>query len=98
MALAISIHITKHAHERLKQRLGLPKSARKRHLGRVLLMGKRYTLKRGRIKTYCDKLRRTKEQVTPYFYGKYVYLFHKTTLITVFPMPHDLEDHVVTLH
>jgi hypothetical protein len=73
-----------------------------RHVSRVLLLGKRYKMKRGRIKNYCDKLRQNHSDArgfaNPYFYGRFVYIFFHTTLVTVFPIPHDMENHVESLN
>lgn len=80
--------ITKHAGQRIRERVGLPKQAVNKNAERALENGVGHKDVSGSISRYADKLYlqyRTANNIR--FYGNQVYLFHNNVLITVIPLP-----------
>ena len=84
----MEVLVTKHAHDRLKERLGLPKSARARMAAKAFELGLKRGDVRGKLRQYlglcsteygrCNNIR---------VYGEYLWLFDGAILVTVFLIP-----------
>jgi hypothetical protein len=82
------VKITDHADGRLKERLGLPKSARHSAAQRAFDQGKTHGDARGRLKRYLDRCwlaHRNCNNVR--IYGEHLWFFADTTLVTVYEVP-----------
>lgn len=82
--------LTDHAHDRMKERLGLPKKARERAAERAFLHGKGRVHARGALGRYLDGLWLGHPGSVPYLYGQHVYFFKGNVLITVHEVPKNL--------
>ena len=85
------IHITDHAKKRLKQRLGLPKSAWQRHAQRAFERGLTVWDAKGNAKNYLENLfllHNSANQIC--LYGAFAYVFNDGSLITVLHAPKKL--------
>ena len=90
--MSTRIIITNHADERLKERLGLPKSARHSTAQRAFDEGISHSKARGRLRKYLDGLFLMREAANNLrVHGRHVFAFHDRILITVLHLPHDLE-------
>lgn len=86
-----AIVITEHADERLKERLGLPKSARQAATQRAFERGRLHKDATGRLKRYLDKCwlqHRNANNVR--LHAEHIWFFAGTTLITVYEIPKNL--------
>ena len=80
--------ITNHAKDRLKERCGLPKRAKKRTAEKALAEGMRHSECNGRLKRYVDYLFLSYNLANNIrIYGNYVYIFRYEKLITVMTLP-----------
>lgn len=80
--------ITRHASQRIRERVGLPKQAINKNADRALENGLTHKDVSGSVSRYADKLYlqyRTANNIR--FYGNQVYLFRNNILITVIPLP-----------
>lgn len=85
------MHLTRHAYERGKQRLGLPKRALDRLAPKALQHGTSARDYVGRMRRYLDSVYHYNERANNVrVYGEHVFVFDNDTLITVFPVPNDL--------
>ncbi|MGV6830291.1 MAG: hypothetical protein ACWA5P_01855 [bacterium] len=83
--------ITTHAYGRAKERLSWKKPTLERMAERALLNGKTHAQSRGRLKKYIDKLwfkNKTANNIK--IYGQNLYIFHGSTLITLYRLPNNL--------
>ena len=81
-------YITKHAVQRTKQRVGLPKSAAARNADRALRDGIQHNETSGGLHRYIEALywrHCTANNIR--IYCNNVYIFHDDILITLFPLP-----------
>ena len=84
----MSVYVTIHAKKRLKQRVGLPKSACQRHAQKAFDNGRCHQDVRGSLKRYLDHLflsHKTANEIR--IYGQFIYLFANTNLMTVLHVP-----------
>lgn len=80
--------ITKHAEQRIRERVGLPKQAINRNAERALENGLTHKEVSGSICRYADKLYLQYRKANNIrFYGNQIYLFKDNILITVLPLP-----------
>jgi len=80
--------VTKHAIQRTKERLGLPKKASDKNADRALQFGIRHCDTRGSLHRYITALYWKHETANNIrIYCGNVYIFHGKTLITIFPLP-----------
>ena len=85
--------ITNHAENRLKERCGLSKKARKRNVQKALDDGIRHSECSGKLKKYVDYLFLSYGLGNNIrIYGNHVYIFRNEILITVFALPSRLRD------
>ena len=80
--------VTNHAIKRTKERLGLSKKLAAKNAERALTDGLRHKDTRGSLHRYIASLywkNRTANNVR--IYCDYVYVFHDSLLITVYPLP-----------
>lgn len=80
--------VTDHATKRTKERLGLPKKLATKNAERALQEGLRHRDTGGSLFRYIESLYwkdRTANNVR--IYCNYVYIFHDSLLITVYPLP-----------
>ena len=83
--------ITDHAEGRFKERVGLPKRLATKNAAAALERGVTHGETSGRLRRYFDKLYHFNETANNIrVYCGNVYIFHFDTLITVYPLPHDL--------
>lgn len=86
------VEITKHADKRLKERLGLPKSARSRITEKAFLKGKTHADARGKLKRYLDGCwlsYKTCNNVR--LYSEHIWFFKGNRLITVYDIPNNMK-------
>ena len=80
--------ITRHADRRIRQRVGLPRSAVERNAQAALEHGLRHAETAGNLHRYLQALYYKYESANnTRIYNDQVYIFHNTILITVFPLP-----------
>lgn len=80
--------VTNHAVKRTKERLGLSKKLAAKNAERALAEGLRHRDTGGSLYRYIESLywkNRTANNVR--IYCNYVYIFHDSLLITVYPLP-----------
>ena len=83
--------ITDHAAKRIKERLGLPKSAITPHVHRAYNEGWRHSHAHGKAKRFIDKLFLSHGNASDIrIYGRFVFLFNGQVLITVVPLPRSM--------
>lgn len=81
-------HVTNHAVQRTKKRLGISKKGAKKNAERALRYGVRHCETSGSLNRYISALywrHQTANNVR--IYCNSVYIFHDNTLITVFSLP-----------
>lgn len=81
-------YVTNHATKRTKERLGLSKKLATKNAERALAEGLRHRDTGGSLFRYIESLywkNRTANNVR--IYCNYVYIFHDSLLITVYPLP-----------
>lgn len=84
----LEVAITDHAHDRMKERLGLPKRAHQNAAQRAYTLGKAHGEARGRLKKFLDaEWLNHKTANNPRIYGEHIYFFRDNVLITVFEVP-----------
>ncbi len=82
------VYVTKHATQRTKERLGLPKRLTLKNAEKALKDGIRHRETSGSLHRYITALywkHRNANNIR--IYCNNVYLFHEDTFITVFPLP-----------
>ena len=84
------IVISEHAHERMKERLGLPKSARQAAAVRAFLLGRQRDEIDPRLRKYLDGKREYEGSHGFRVYGNHVFVFTGYRLITVYEIPKHL--------
>jgi hypothetical protein len=87
----VNVIITDHAHDRMKERLGLPKRAHQAAAERAYVYGRHHSDAKGRLKRFLDGRwldHRTANNVR--IYGEHIYFFRDSTLITVYEVPKSL--------
>ena len=84
------MNISKHAHERIKERCGLPKKAVKRSAMIALEKGLTHKESTGNLRKYFNYLFLSHGKGTKIrLYGNHTYIFNHKTLITVLPLPNE---------
>lgn len=85
--------ITRHAEKRLRQRLGLPKRAIKRHIEIVMNDGLRPRKTAGSLHYHISKTigKYDRRCDNPIIYGHHLYLFRGCRLITVLDLPNSIK-------
>lgn len=82
------INVTKHAEKRIKQRVGLPRSAVKRHAKIAYRKGRTRKEVKGMAGRYLDKIflkYRTANNLR--IYGEFIYIYCDYDLVTVLNLP-----------
>lgn len=90
--MTISLTITEHAYERSKERLGFDRTVTDKIAHKAFNDGINHGQAKGRLGKYFDKLYfeyKTANNIR--VYGENIFLFNKTTLLTVYQLPHDLK-------
>ena len=81
-------YVTNHAVKRTKQRLGLPKKLAEKNAERALAEGLRHRDTGGSLYRYIESLYwKNKTANNVRVYCNFVYIFHDSLLITVYPLP-----------
>ena len=84
----MSAHVTVHAQERGRQRLGLHRCALQRTADRVLAEGIKHSEVTGRLRRFLDRLYLSHRPANGIrIHGEQIYVFNGVILITVFPVP-----------
>ena len=81
------MHLTNHASERIKERVGIPKRSQLAVIDRAFAEGIKHSETKGSLHRYLDRLylqERTANNLRVYNYN--VYLFRDDVLITVIPL------------
>lgn len=91
----MEIILTKHAEERLKDRIGLNKKSLKRNAQKAFDYGYKHSDVKGQLRKYVDKIYLENRDRNTYFdniriYGDKVYLFKENVLVTVMQIPANL--------
>lgn len=82
------MEVTRHAHKRIRKRVGIPKSAVQSNARKALEYGITHAETTGGLHRYLDYLWHQHETANNMrVYCGSVYIFHDDTLITVFPLP-----------
>ena len=82
------MNISKHAKDRLKERCGIPKKAIERKVKIALEKGLKHKETSGSLRKYVSALYcKEKDGTNITLHDDMVYIFTKTTLITVFHLP-----------
>ena len=82
------MYVTRHAEMRIRERLGIPRSAVRRNVAKALNEGIPYYETNGPLKTYLRWLFLQKQEANNIrVMCHYVYLFKEELLITVVPLP-----------
>lgn len=90
--VTISIIITEHAAERMRERLALDAKASAKLALRAFVAGKKHTQCKGNLKKYVDELYRQKETCNNIrVYGEVIFLFAGNNLVTVYHLPNELK-------
>lgn len=88
----MTVTVTKHAQERLKERNGLSKASANRMAKRAYMEGVPYIAMKGRLSKWVTKS--VKGGLAPVkdarLYGDKLFLFDGTTLITVLQVPYNI--------
>jgi hypothetical protein len=83
--------VTDHAHDRMKERLGLPKKAHQAAAQRALQYGTGHEQARGRFKRYLDRVWFDHPGSIPKIYGEHIYFFRDgNVLTTVYEVPKNM--------
>lgn len=83
-----ALEVTRHAHKRLRKRVGLPKSAVQNNARKALLYGVTHAETTGGLHRYLDYLWHQHETANNVrVYCGSVYIFCGDTLVTVWPLP-----------
>jgi hypothetical protein len=91
-SLVVHVHITDHADTRIKERLGLPKSARQKAAEKAYAEGKQHSETKGKLHRYLDGLWLQKGNANKMrLYSNHVWMFNDNTLITVWEIPKNLQ-------
>ncbi len=89
----MAIKLTRHGKQRMKERLGLPKRALRRHVKIVLKEGLTHNQLNGSLLSYINwqviKFRHNCNR--PIVHGHHLYIFNDDTLITVLELPTKLK-------
>lgn len=87
----MAVTITDHADARLKERLGLPKSARAAAAQRAFDQGKRNGDATGKLKRFLDKcwLQHRKANNVR-IHAEHIWFFAQETLVTVYEVPRNM--------
>lgn len=86
------VELTGHADERLKERLGLPKKARRVAAQRAFDHGKPHSQTRGALKRFLDdKWLKYQLADNVRIYAEHIWFFAGRTLITVYEVPKNLK-------
>lgn len=87
----MAVTITDHADARLKERLGLPKSARAAAAQRAFDQGKRHGDAAGKLKRFLDKcwLQHRKANNVR-IHAEHIWFFAHKTLVTVYEVPKNM--------
>jgi len=94
----MTAHITAHAHERGRERLGLHRSALERTAEIALREGFTQADATGQLKRYLDRLYFSQRSANNLrIHGENVYIFAGKTLVTVHPVPAQLRGHLRSL-
>lgn len=86
----MEIHITEHAHHRMKERMGLPRSARAAAAARAMQFGIRREDAVGPLRDYLSR-NWERDTNTLRVYGNFVFAFEGERLVTVFELPKNLK-------
>lgn len=94
----MEVIVTKHAEERLKERLGLNKKSCARIAKKAYELGKTHTDKNSTLNNYLKRKEHIAEGTTRYtvakIYGEHIFIFDENILITTFEMPNALKKHI----
>lgn len=83
-----NVTVTRHAEKRIRQRLGINKSATERTAEKALERGVTHAEAKGKLHRHLDGIfLLTYKPTNLRVYNHSVYLFNGTTLITVLPLP-----------
>ena len=91
----MEVVVTQHADDRLKERLGLPKSARQSAAQRAFDKGKLHKEAKGKLKRYLDRCwlqHRTSNNVR--LYAEHIWFFADERLVTVYEIPKNMRSGV----
>lgn len=84
----MTVEVTKHATNRTKERIGLPKGSAEKNAQRALDLGVTHAETKGSLHRYLDGLYlRNPRGNNVRIYHRYVYIFKDSRLITVLPLP-----------
>lgn len=87
----MTIHITRHASKRLRERVGIPKKSANGQAEKALRYGRSRTLYTGSVRKYLDLLWHRGQQLGGatdiIVYANSVYLFAGKYMITMWPLP-----------
>lgn len=85
------VEISKHAKQRIKQRVGVsPKNSRM--MDKILSNGIHRKNTKGRLRKYMDRIYNYRDNSVPLLYGDKIYVFSKDNiLITVLSLPSNLQ-------
>ena len=84
----LNIEVSEHAHERLKERLGLPKSAHLRMAQKAFKEGKHHADAKGKLKRYLDGCwLRYRHCNNVRLHGENIWFFADHILVTVYEIP-----------
>lgn len=86
-----AVHVTEHAFDRGKERLGLSRSAMERQASRVFEVGRKPRDFKGRFRRYLDGLQITHRSNGIRVHGETVFVFDDTRLVTVFRVPNEIK-------
>lgn len=81
------VRVTDHAHDRIKQRLGLGKSAHQRAAENAMVRGRIRTTFSGRLRRYLDGAQDWYQSGELIIYGGFVWVFAGLSLVTVYQLP-----------
>lgn len=87
----IVVHVTHHAYERVRERLGLKKAALDRLLPRIMEKGKRHGDLKGNLHNWISGKFRAHHATDMRVYGHHCFFFKGNCLITVLHVPPDLK-------
>lgn len=88
----MDVIITRHAIKRMKERCGIPRKAAKGLAQKAMCDGVTHAEARGKLKRYISRLYKEYGQANGVrVYGRHIYLFAGSTLITVVHLPHGME-------
>lgn len=85
--------VTRHAEQRIRERVGLPKRIADKAAAKALSDGVRRTETTGRLRRYLDALYHARNEANNIcVWADKVYLFHNVILITVLNLPNDYKN------